>query len=112
LPFYADKDHIVRILNNLIKNSIQAENNNKTIIIKVNISQIENNIILSVADNGCGINENMKDNIFKPYFTTKTSGTGLGLAMIHQIVESMNGKIYFEDEQPSGTKFTIEFNIK
>jgi nitrogen fixation/metabolism regulation signal transduction histidine kinase len=112
LPFYADKDHIVRILNNLIKNSIQAENNNKTIIIKVNISQIENNIIMSVADNGCGINENMKNNIFKPYFTTKSSGTGLGLAMIHQIVESMDGKIYFEDEQPSGTKFTIDFNIK
>jgi signal transduction histidine kinase len=54
------------------------------------------------------ISEEMKDKIFKPYFTTKNSGSGLGLAMVRQIIEGMEGKVYFDNLLSGGVKFTIE----
>ncbi len=105
---YADKDHILRVLNNLINNAIQAENKNKLKRIKIEILNVDDTIKLEISDNGSGISEEMKDKIFKPYFTTKNSGSGLGLAMVRQIIEGMEGKVYFDNLLSGGVKFTIE----
>jgi signal transduction histidine kinase len=64
-------------------------------------------IVISVGDNGLGISEEVKYNIFAPNFTTKTSGTGLGLAMCKRIVEQSDGEIWFETELGVGTTFFV-----
>jgi signal transduction histidine kinase len=60
-----------------------------------------------VQDNGDGIPEALQDKLFVPYFTTKSTGTGLGLAMVKQIVEMHGGKIWFETTD-NGTSFWVE----
>jgi len=71
----------------------------------------EDSIILKVADNGEGIPDNMKSKIFMPNFTTKSSGTGLGLAMSKTIVEQARGKIWFETMEGKGTIFFVELPV-
>ena len=66
-----------------------------------------NNIKISVSDNGKGISDALKDLIFEPKFTTKSSGMGLGLPMIKNIVEAYDGTISFTSEEGIGTVFTI-----
>ncbi|NND79969.1 MAG: HAMP domain-containing histidine kinase, partial [Maribacter sp.] len=63
----------------------------------------------SVADNGIGITDDFIDKIFEPKFTTKTSGMGLGLGMVKNIVETYNGSIDFTSQPGKGTVFTVIF---
>lgn len=104
---FVDKSQIIRVLNNLIKNSMQAVQEKNGII---NIKLIENkeSYIIEIADNGIGISEEQKNRIFSPNFTTKTGGMGLGLAMVKSIIESYNGKIWFESKKNIGTTFFVE----
>ncbi|MCF8277108.1 MAG: GHKL domain-containing protein [Flavobacteriales bacterium] len=105
----ADKDQMLRVFNNLIKNAIQAvsEGTNPQIVLRL---KPENGLwIVSVTDNGSGIPEELQEKIFVPNFTTKTSGMGLGLAMVKNIVESANGKIWFETSESEGTTFYVSF---
>jgi signal transduction histidine kinase len=104
----ADKDQMVRTFNNLIKNALQAIPEDRDGIIEIVISKEEHNIHIEVKDNGIGIPLEKRPNIFVPYFTTKTTGTGLGLAMVKQIIENHNGTIYFESEDNKGTSFIID----
>lgn len=104
----ADKDLMQRVFNNLIKNSIQAIPENENGNISVKTSQKENSILIEVKDNGCGISDDKKEKIFRPNFTTKTSGTGLGLAMVKNIIVNANGSIWFETTQDKGSIFYIE----
>lgn len=106
-----DKDLMIRVFNNLIKNAIQAIPEEKEGKINIQIVEIENNYHIEVRDNGTGISLEKQEKIFVPYFTTKGTGTGLGLAMVKQIVESHNGKIWFETIENIGTKFIIELPI-
>jgi len=105
----ADKDQMSRVFNNLIKNSIQAIPDDVDGVIKVEISTIENDIIVSVTDNGSGIDEDKRSKIFVPNFTTKSTGMGLGLAMVKNIVENANGEIWFETKEGEGTTFFLKF---
>ena len=68
-------------------------------------------IIIKVTDNGEGIPMEMQTKIFIPNFTTKSSGTGLGLAMSKTIVEQAKGKIWFETVENEGTTFFVELPI-
>jgi len=68
-------------------------------------------IIVSVKDNGEGIPVSMQSKIFVPNFTTKSSGTGLGLAMCKSIVEQAHGKIWFDTKLGEGTTFHIELPL-
>lgn len=108
---FADRNHLVRILNNILKNAIQAIPTDKKGIIKMSLSKIGDMAVISVKDNGTGIPEHMKDKVFTPNFTTKSSGTGLGLAISANMIESFNGTIYFETEDGVGTEFFVEIPL-
>ena len=84
---YADKELIIRVFNNLIKNAIQAIPEDRDGVIKIQVENLnEKQLLVSVADNGVGIDDKQKDQIFVPNFTTKSTGTGLGLAMVKNII--------------------------
>jgi signal transduction histidine kinase len=111
LYIVADKDEISRVFTNLIKNSIQAIPENIKGKIDVIITQQESSILIEIKDNGSGISKELQDKIFVPNFTTKTTGMGLGLAMVKKIVENSNGEIWFETKENVGSSFFIQFPI-
>jgi nitrogen fixation/metabolism regulation signal transduction histidine kinase len=104
---HADKDLILRVFNNLLKNAIQAIPDNRKGKIQVRLTEADKRWLIKVQDNGDGIPEALQDKLFVPYFTTKSTGTGLGLAMVKQIVEMHGGKIWFETTD-NGTSFWVE----
>jgi len=104
---HADNDLMLRVFNNLLKNAIQAIPDNRKGNIKVTLRETEKTWLIEVQDNGDGIPESLQDKLFVPYFTTKSTGTGLGLAMVKQIVEMHGGKIWFETSE-KGTRFWVE----
>jgi nitrogen fixation/metabolism regulation signal transduction histidine kinase len=108
---FADKDQMIRTFNNLIKNSIQAIPEERQGRIVISIDQLERNVRIRISDNGTGISDDKRATIFVPYFTTKSTGTGLGLAMVKQIIDNHNGAIYFETNYPEGTTFTVELPL-
>lgn len=103
----ADAHHIQRMFNNLLKNAIQAIPPYKDGLIKIGITKNSNNCEITFSDNGIGIEQEKQKFIFTPEFTTKTTGMGLGLAMVKGIVDSINGKIWFESHPNIGTTFFI-----
>ena len=111
LYIFADKNHLVRILNNLLKNAIQAIPENRRGKIEIELSRKENQAIIRISDNGTGIPDYMKDKVFTPNFTTKSSGTGLGLAISANMIDSFNGKIYFETQIGKGTDFYVSIPL-
>ncbi len=111
LYVYADRNHLVRVLNNIVKNAIQAIPTDRKGIISISLDQVGNNALIKISDNGIGIPDHMKDKVFAPNFTTKNSGTGLGLAISANMIESFNGKIFFKTENGKGTDFYIEIPL-
>jgi two-component system, NtrC family, nitrogen regulation sensor histidine kinase NtrY len=111
LYVFADKNHLVRILNNLLKNAIQAIPDNKRGKIEIELKRQGNEAIIRISDNGTGIPDHMKDKVFTPNFTTKSSGTGLGLAISSNMIESFNGRIYFETKVGFGTDFFVSIPL-
>lgn len=106
-----DKTHIHRLFTNLFENAIQSVSSGRIAMVNVKTSVQDNEVVVSVKDNGSGIPKQMQDKIFMPNFTTKTSGTGLGLAMCKGIVERMNGEIWFETQEGEGTTFFIKLPL-
>jgi signal transduction histidine kinase len=104
---FADKEQVLRVFNNLIKNAIQSIPENKKGLIEIVLRYKNNQIEISITDNGSGISDEAVDKIFVPNFTTKTGGMGLGLAMVKNIIESANGRIWFETKNAQGTTFHI-----
>lgn len=104
---FADKDLILRVFNNLIKNAIQATEDNDETLISISVTEEGQNYLISIRDNGKGIPDEIKKKMFSPNFTTKTTGSGLGLAMVRQIITNHNGEIWFESEEGKGTVFYI-----
>lgn len=104
-----DRTQLIRVVTNLVKNAIQAIPEDRDPKIMVTVMSENNNVNICVIDNGIGITEGNKSKIFEPKFTTKTSGMGLGLAMVKNIVETYNGSITFTSEQGKGTTFIVSF---
>ena len=102
-----DKNQLIRVITNLVKNSSQALEHIENKKIEVSVDEENETIIITVADNGKGITEEDKIKVFEPKFTTKSSGTGLGLAMVKNIVEAYNGTITFTSQLNTGTVFKI-----
>lgn len=108
LEVFADSTQLMRVINNLIKNALQAIPENRHGEVAIRLRQAGEKVILSVSDNGTGIPEALQDKVFFPNFTTKNSGMGLGLAMSRSIVNTAGGRIYFETEEGAGTTFFVE----
>jgi signal transduction histidine kinase len=104
---FLDKTQLIRIITNLVKNAIQATEETEKPKIIVAVFSENNALKITVSDNGKGISVETKDLIFEPKFTTKSSGMGLGLAMIKSIIEAYDGTIDFTSEQNKGTTFTV-----
>lgn len=102
-----DKEQWIRVMTNLIKNSIQAIPSNREANINVEITDSKNSVKVLVSDNGLGVLEENKEKIFEPQFTTKTDGMGLGLGIVKNIINSHRGKISYKSKSKKGTKFTI-----
>ncbi|MEO5909633.1 MAG: ATP-binding protein [Pelobium sp.] len=102
-----DKDQLLRSFNNLLKNAIEAIPDGREGIINIVGKQKERKVELQIKDNGNGIPLNSQERIFVPNFTTKSSGTGLGLAFVKQAIENVGGNIYFNTEINVGTTFHI-----
>lgn len=107
-----DAEQFKRVLINLFDNALQAMGDSGTIDIAVDYDTSINKIFIKVADNGPGINEEDKDKLFLPYFSTKKGGTGLGLAIADRIITEHMGYLRVRDNMPKGTVFTIELPIK
>jgi signal transduction histidine kinase len=107
-----DRTQLIRVITNLVKNAIQAipeEQENKMVF--VTVFRQDNEVKIAVKDNGKGISEENQDRVFEPKFTTKSSGMGLGLAIIKNIIENYHGRITFETEPNVGTEFLVSFPI-
>lgn len=106
----ADRKQLIRAISNLIKNGIQSIDPGKKGKIEVKLFATDTKVSILVSDNGKGISEEEKEKIFEPYFTTKSGGTGLGLAMVKNILKEFDAEISFVSEVGKGTEFMIVFN--
>ncbi|MFH2060118.1 MAG: ATP-binding protein [Pseudomonadota bacterium] len=102
------QQHMKQAFINLIDNAVHAVNKDGMILIDVTYDNILKIVRIEIADNGKGISDNEKTRLFEPYFSTKKSGMGLGLAIVSSIISDHNGVIRVQDNKPRGAKFIIE----
>lgn len=111
VSIYADKEQISRVFINLFKNAIQSVDKNKIPSITINLQTDGTFVNIEIKDNGKGIPKEMQEKLFRPNFTTKSSGMGLGLAIVKNIIESCGGLISYETELNIGTTFKIKLPV-
>jgi PAS domain S-box-containing protein len=104
-----DKRHMKQALLNLIQNALAAMTDGGTLGLKAEYSDDE--VRLSVSDTGSGIPEELLTKIFEPYFTTKKSGTGLGLTITFKIIKEHSGEISLQSKEGKGSTFTIHLPV-
>lgn len=128
IPFYKDEDCAIdvvcldpqisilanhnalhRIATNLITNAIQAKKEDEPLQIQIKISQHFGSVFIAIEDNGCGIPESTMGQLFQPKFTTKKTGSGLGLATAKALMEKMHGAILCKSKSNKGTTFFLVF---
>lgn len=102
---YTDNQLLTRIVLNLLNNAVDAIDENG--IIKIQVQDHQNKIVLMIQDNGCGIPNEIKEKIFEPQFSTKTSGKGLGLSIVKTLCDKLNIHIQFDSEVNFGTIFYL-----
>jgi signal transduction histidine kinase len=103
----ADADMIKQVILNLVTNAMEAMRDGGRL--RLAVGRTADLVTLEIADSGPGIPESMRDKVFQLYFTTKTRGSGIGLAMTYKAVQMHNGTIAFTSEEGQGTTFQIQF---
>lgn len=106
----ADPKILSRIFTNIVLNAIQAKATGRPEVM-VNVADNNRKVLIEIADNGSGIPNELKENIFTPYFSTKTKGSGIGLAVAKKGIENAGGHIWFESEEGRGTTFFITLPV-
>ncbi|MCU0360394.1 MAG: HAMP domain-containing histidine kinase [Bacteroidia bacterium] len=104
-----DKEQCMRVFNNILSNAVEALEGVAEPKITIGSTWKEDTLVVSITDNGCGIPEDMKPVLFTPSFTTKTTGSGLGLAMVKNIMQGFGGRVWFESQASEGSTFYLEF---
>lgn len=107
----ADESLLVRTFNNLLLNAIQAVPTTRKPTIKVGLSYTSEQVNIDIKDNGSGIPEEIRHKVFVPNFSTKYTGSGIGLAVAKRGIENAGGKIWFETENGKGTTFKISLPL-
>jgi signal transduction histidine kinase len=92
-------------LQNLVQNAIQASKPGQTVTLRVQTSPDQ--VLIQVADQGHGIDPQHMESVFNPFFTTKPTGVGLGLALVAKIIDEHGGKISVRSEMRKGTTFEV-----
>lgn len=106
-----DYNRLSQVIINIVKNSIEAIPEGKIGIIDIN-TKIENNkYLLTIEDNGIGMNKETISKMKEPFFTTKKRGSGLGVSLIYEIMDAHDGKVEYESEFGHGTKVKLEFPL-
>jgi two-component system, NtrC family, nitrogen regulation sensor histidine kinase NtrY len=108
---FADKTQLNRLFTNLLQNAIEASSARDMRVIRMEEELNGEYITVSISDNGTGIPEQTRSMIFTPNFTTKSSGTGLGLAMSKGIVEQAKGELWFVTKEGEGTTFFVKLPL-
>jgi two-component system nitrogen regulation sensor histidine kinase NtrY len=108
---FADRTQMNRLFTNLVRNAMEAVPRDRKAVIRLMAVLHDAEVEVQVHDNGEGIPEEAQAKIFSPRFTTKTSGTGLGLAMCRSIVEKAHGRISFETVAGEGTVFHVHLPV-
>ena len=106
--YNGDKTNLNSAVGNLIKNAVQAIGNKRGGKIEVRLETTEKAYTIAIKDNGKGIKEEDKGQIFLPNFTTKSNGSGVGLSLTYNIVQVAGGTINFDSKEGEGTEFVIE----
>jgi two-component system, NtrC family, nitrogen regulation sensor histidine kinase NtrY len=106
-----DPDHIKRAVLNLVDNAVEAIGDSGVVCVETVHVPETGHVRIIVADNGPGISPEDRERLFLPYFSTKVSGMGLGLPIVHEIVTEHGGTIRIEDNEPTGTRFVIEVPV-
>jgi len=106
-----DKEQLKRVFVNLYDNAIQAMNQKGQVLVTTRYDTKKHRAIVSVADEGIGINPEDQERLFVPYFSRKKTGTGLGLAIVHRIITDHDGQIKAANNQPRGAIFTFELPV-
>lgn len=106
----SDRKRLQQVLVNICLNALQSMLGQPGVL-SVSIKCLEQRVVIAVKDQGAGISEENRARLFQPLFTTKPQGTGLGLYMCKNIIESLNGKIYFESVIGQGTIFFVELPV-
>jgi len=107
-----DRQQIKQAFINLIDNAVSAVHKKGTITIEVSLDTILKRVRIEVSDTGKGISDEEKTRLFEPYFSTKKSGMGLGLAIVNSIISDHEGMIRVKDNAPCGAIFIIELPIE
>ena len=111
LSIYADPDQFSRVLSNLVKNAIQAIPSTREGEVVLGVTRQNQKAIVSVTDNGEGIPDHLNGKLFRPNFTTKSGGMGMGLAITRKIIEDLGGRISYETSPGRGTTFFVELPV-
>jgi two-component system nitrogen regulation sensor histidine kinase NtrY len=110
-PVEVDPDQIKRAVLNLVDNAVEAVGGTGEVVVQTAWLPESHRARIVVADDGPGITPDDRDRLFVPYFSTKATGMGLGLPIVHQIVSDHGGTIRVEDNQPHGSRFVIELPV-
>lgn len=102
-----DRTQWIRVITNLVQNALQSVPKGRTPQIGLQLTTEPNQTLLSIMDNGNGIPKEIEDKVFEPKFTTKTSGMGLGLGIVKNIIKSHEGTIRYVSKKGKGTTFII-----
>lgn len=108
----ADRNQLLRVFINILKNASQAVQDQEYKLIGIDYLFDSNFVIVRIHDNGKGMTEEDKKQIFTPYFTTKSFGTGLGLYISKNIIEALGGTISFESDATNGTAFYVKLPLQ
>ena len=108
---FLDGNQIEQMFVNLLLNAMQAIEENGTVTIWSYVSPDRKCVKIDISDTGCGIPPEHMSRIFEPFFSTKSKGTGLGLAVTYGIVQKHGGHIYASSQPGQGTQFTVEFPV-
>jgi two-component system nitrogen regulation sensor histidine kinase NtrY len=107
----ADKRQLLRVFNNLIQNAVQAIGMKNDGLISINLLEENDFYLIRISDNGTGITDEQASKIFSPSFTTKSSGMGLGLAMVKSILTIIGGNVTFESIPGEGATFSVKIPV-
>jgi len=107
-----DSSSMSRVLINLVKNSYEAAEEKDQVVIDIATKYIKNDSVvkLTITDNGIGFDKEVLDKVFEPYVTTKLKGSGLGMAIVQNIIEQHDGRIFASNVKTGGAMITIEFD--